>query len=166
MAKVKYNKDFPIRAEGLARQGLIDKQIYKALGISHETFYRYLKIFPEFSEALKKGKSPVDTEVENALLKRALGYEYEETTVEYKPPEGGGKQDDKTAKPVSIRKTNKQVIPDVTAQIYWLKNRRPDKWRDRHEMGIGFPAEDGTLKNELKITVIHVGPKAKEVKPQ
>jgi hypothetical protein len=156
MAKLKYDKDFPIRAEGLARQGMIDKQIYKALGISHETFYRYLKIYPEFSEALKKGKSPVDTEVENALLKRALGYEYEETMIEYKPPEGGKDEKDKTAKPVAIKKTMKQVIPDVTAQIYWLKNRRPDKWRDRHEMGIGFPTENGELKNELKITVVHV----------
>jgi len=162
MAKLKYNKDFPIRAEGLARQGLVDKQIYKNLKISHETFYRYIKIFPEFSEALKKGKSPVDTEVENALLKRALGYEYEETTVEYKPSKGGKITMDEKAVPVSIKKTKKEIIPDVTAQIYWLKNRRPDKWRDRHEMGIGFPAEDGTLKNELKITVIHVGPKAKE----
>lgn len=164
MAKRKYDKTFPTRAEGLARQGLINKQIAKHLGISEDTFYDYLKIFPEFSEALKKGKSPVDTEVENALLKRALGYEYEEVMVEYKPPKGGRKEDDKTAKPVSIKKTKKQVIPDVTAQIYWLKNRRPDKWRDRHEMGVGFPAEDGTLKNVLEIRIVPAAPKKAEKK--
>ena len=83
------------------------------------TLYEWKKKYPEISEALKKGKEVVDIQVENALLKRALGYEYVEDKVEMGP---NGKK---------VTQTIKQVIPDTTAQIFWLKNRRPDKWRDK-----------------------------------
>jgi len=65
-----------------ARDGLIDEQIAKNLGVAVSTFATYKNKFPELSEALKKGKDVVDIEVENALLKRALGYSYEEVTIE------------------------------------------------------------------------------------
>jgi predicted transcriptional regulator len=128
--KTKYSPDFPLLAEGLARSGLTDRQIAKKLGISKTAFYEYLKLHPDFADSLKKGKSPVDTEVENALLKRALGYEYEEVMTEY---DLAGKDKDQKALPAKVRKTRKEIIPDVTAQIFWLKNRRPDKWRDKHD---------------------------------
>ena len=54
------------------------------------------------------------------LLKRALGYEYTEKKIEIEA--NGGKK---------ITQTVKHMAPDTTAQIFWLKNRRPDKWRDR-----------------------------------
>jgi len=130
----KYNRDFPLMAEGLARTGLTDRQIARKLGISVSTFYQYQLDHPDFSEALKKGKSPVDTEVENALLKRALGYEYEEITTDY---DLLGQNKEQKALPAKVRKVKKEVLADVTAQIFWLKNRRPDKWRDRHD--IEFP---------------------------
>ena len=80
--------------------------------------------FSEFSEALKRGFAPVDFEVENALLKRAKGYEYEETTTEiFEMPDGTTRK--------HIKKVMRQIAPDVTAQIYWLNNRRPDRWRNR-----------------------------------
>lgn len=126
----KYDDNFPLLAQDYARQGMIDKEIATKLGISERSYYEYQKQYPQFMQAIKRGKAPVDVEVENALLKRAQGYEYEETHVEYKP----GK--DKKAKliPTAIRKIKKQVVPDVTAQIFWLKNRRPDKWRDKQEI--------------------------------
>lgn len=71
---------------------------------------------------LKKGKEVIDRQVENALLKRALGYEYKEI----KEKEEAGVITERTT-------TIKQVIPDTTAQIFWLKNRKPDKWRDKQE---------------------------------
>ena len=64
--------------------------------------------------------------MENALLKRALGYEAEETTTEIREENG--------KKTKYIKKTMRHVLPDTTAQIFWLKNRRPDKWRDKHEI--------------------------------
>lgn len=32
------------------------------------------------------------------------------------------------------KKVTKEVVPDTTAQIFWLKNRRPDKWRDKQDI--------------------------------
>lgn len=108
-----------------ARDGLTDEQIAKNLGIAYSTFKDYKNKHSAFSAALKKGKEVVDFEVENALLKRALGYKYNEITQE--PVEvGEGITMLQTTKIVT-----KQVAPDTTAQIFWLKNRKPDKWRDR-----------------------------------
>ena len=101
---------------GWARIGLTDEQIAKNCGIAACTLYEWKNKYPEIADALKKGKARADTEVENALFRRATGYEYDEITWE----DG-----------VETRRVRKHVAGDVTAQIYWLKNRRPDLWRDR-----------------------------------
>lgn len=112
-------KDKLILLEGWARDGLTDEQIAKNMGIATSTFYEWKKKEKEFSKSLKKGKEVVDFEVENALLKRALGYEYEEKTYE---------------NGILTKKVKKQVAPDTTAQIFWLKNRQVKKWRDKVEI--------------------------------
>ena len=136
MAKIKYDEDFPARAEDWARQGLRDEDIAKKLGISRETFYQYKKTYSDFSDALKKGKAPIDFEVENSLLKRARGFEYEEVHIEYKPGKKG-KDEKEELIPISIKKIKKIVIPDTTACIFWSKNRRPRRWRDKHDIDLG-----------------------------
>ena len=68
--------------EGWARDGLTDEQIAHNMGVHPSTLYDWKKRFPELSKALKKGKEVVDYQVENALLKRALGYEYTEVMTE------------------------------------------------------------------------------------
>lgn len=121
-----------MQIEGWARDGLTDKQIAHNMGISYSTLKEWLNKYSAISASLKKGKAPVDIEVENALLKRARGYEYEETTTEIVEwPDGTTRK--------HIKKTTKHVAPDTLAQIYWLKNRRPDKWRDKPtpDMGAG-----------------------------
>lgn len=120
MAKINdwLENDKLILLEGWARDGLTDEQIAKNIGIATSTFYEWKKKELEFSEALKKGKEVIDFEVENALLKRALGYEYEEETYE---------------NGILTKKVKKQVAPDTTAQIFWLKNRKPNNWKDRVE---------------------------------
>lgn len=130
MAKSKWEqvKDKLILVEGWARDGLTDEQIAKNLGIGKTTFYRMCKEHLELLEHLKKGKEIIDYEVENALLKRALGYEYIETTKEIAFNPKTGKNELQITK-----KVTKQVVPDTTAQIFWLKNRRTDKWKDRPE---------------------------------
>lgn len=92
--------------------------------------------FPAFSDAIKRGKAPVDIEVENALLKRALGFEYEEVTTEIEDVPTGKTGED--GKPIfkqrkHIKKTTKMIPPDTAAAFIWLKNRRPEKWRDKRE---------------------------------
>lgn len=130
MAKGKYEywltEEGLLLLEGWARDGLTDEQIAHNIGISRSTLYEWKDRYSDISDTLKKGKDVVDRQVENSLLKRALGYEYTETTREaVKDPETG-EIDMRITKEVT-----KQVIPDTTAQIYWLKNRRPDKWRDK-----------------------------------
>lgn len=142
MAKSKWetvkNKLFLV--ENWTRDGLTDKQIASNLGISEDTFYEYKKKHSEFSESLKRGKEIVDYEVENALLKRALGYEYKETTRESFWNEVKGIHEMKITKEVT-----KQVPPDTTAQIFWLKNRKPKEWRDKQQI-----EHSGEINNPFK----------------
>ena len=128
MAKSKWSdiKEKLILVECWARDGLTDEQISNNLGISTTTFYEYKKNYPEFSESLKRGKEIVDYEVENALLKRALGYEFEEKTYETRWDENQGR-----FREVLTKKVRKEVVPDTTAKIYWLNNRKPKQWRNK-----------------------------------
>jgi hypothetical protein len=110
-------------------EGATDDIVAKKLNIGLTTLYKIKNKYPEFKENLKRGKDTADEQVESALFRRALGYEIEETTQEIKVNADG------TAQPAIIRKTKKKVPPDVTAQIFWLKNRRPNEWRDKKEIG-------------------------------
>ncbi|MBR7189293.1 MAG: helix-turn-helix domain-containing protein [Clostridia bacterium] len=134
MATGKYQKwltpDGLMLLEGWARDGLTDEQLARKMGISCGTLYAWKNKFPEISKALKKGKEVVDVEVENALLKRALGYEYTEMMVEHSP-DG-----------VKRRETVKFIPPDVTAQIFWLKNRKPETWREKQVVEVSEEALD------------------------
>ncbi len=133
MAKGKFEewitKEGLIKIEGWARDGLTDEQIAQNMGIRRQTLYEWIKRFPVISDTLKRGKVVIDRQVENALLKRALGYEYEEVTEEsIKDPDSGEYE-------MSITKrVKKQMAPDVTAQIFWLKNRKPADWRDKRDI--------------------------------
>ena len=116
-------KDKLIQVEAWCRDGLIEAQIATNLGISVATLEVYKHDHPEFVEALKRGKEVVDIQVENKLFKRAMGYEYDEVKTVV---DDEGK--------VTVTKTIKEVVPDTTAQIYWLKNRKPREWRDKQDI--------------------------------
>ena len=108
-----------LKLEGWARDGLTDEQIAKNIGIVPSTLYAWMNRYSEISEALKRGKEVIDRQVENALLKRALGYRYDEITFE------NGQE---------VKRIRKEVQPDTTAQIFWLKNRKPVEWRDKQQI--------------------------------
>ena len=128
------------------------------MGIVSSTLYDWKKKYSEISEALKRGKEVVDRQVENALLRRALGYSYEEQEYATFPleeeeyyealethiqnfnfmnPEATDidiqleRDNFPKVKKVLIKSKTKEVVPDTTAQIFWLKNRKPDDWRDK-----------------------------------
>lgn len=119
-------EDNLIRIAAWTRNGLSEEQIAKNFGISYNTFKRAKKD-PEYGElitaALIQTKDVVDMQVENMLYKRAMGYEYDEVKEEY---ESG----------ILVKRTvtKKVVVPDTSAQIFWLKNRKPSEWRDRREV--------------------------------
>lgn len=110
-----------IQIEGWARDGLIDEQIATNVGVSYSTFRDWKKRFPALSAVLKRGKEVVDRQVENALLKTAVGYVYEEETVT------------NTGEVVTVKKYSK---PNTTAQIFWLKNRKRGQWTDKSEVEV------------------------------
>lgn len=121
-----------LRVKGWARDGLTNDQIAKNIGIHISTFCEWQNRYPEFSNAIKEGKAPVDTEVENALLKSALGY-----YVTVRKPiklkikrQLAGKG---TIEEEHIEYVEEQVYipPQVTAQLFWLKNRKPAQWREK-----------------------------------
>ena len=141
MAKGKYQEwlepDGLLKLEGWARDGLNDEQIAKNMGINVATLYKYKNLYSKINEALKRGKEVIDIEVENALYKRAIGYTYEEVKEEEMA-------DGRVRRTVTI----KEVAGDTTAQIFWLKNRKPAEWRDKQN--IEHTGKDGeTLKVEL-----------------
>ena len=119
--------------EGLAREGLSDEQIALKMGIGTSTYYRWQEEHREFREALKKGKAPVDIQVENALLKRALGYTSTETIEELTTTGQKDQNGRDIIKEKHVRKVTREIPPDVGAIVFWLKNRKPKQWRDKIE---------------------------------
>lgn len=147
------------KLEGWARDGLTDEQIAKNIGIRRPTLYAWKKEHPDIADALKKGKEVVDVEVENALLKKAIGTTTK--TTQYKMV----KIDDEVLKAKRIKYMNAykldhpkdtrqeimiaaalaiptyeripivetvhEIPPDTSAAIFWLKNRLPKKYRDQ-----------------------------------
>lgn len=122
-----------LKIEGWARDGLTDEQVAKNIGVSVSTLNNWKIKYVEILESLKRGKEVVDRQVENALLKRALGYTYEEITYE------GG---------VETKRVVKEVVPDTTAQIFWLKNRKRETWTDRQNIEISQPIDDSLKEME------------------
>jgi hypothetical protein len=124
--------------ESWCRDGDIETTICKKLGISVSVLNEYKKKYPKLVETLKNGKEVIDVEVENALLRRALGYETKETTIT---------TDNKGLK--VEKEIIKQVIPSTTAQIFWLKNRKTKEWSDRRVIETG---EDLSVNINIKGT--------------
>ena len=129
MAKGKYEQwlteDGLTTLKSWARLGLIDEDLAKNMEISTKTLYEWKNKYSKIREALTYAKAKADAIVENALYKRAIGYSYDEVTQERRKTADG-----KGYEMVVTKVITKFVVPDTTAQIYWLKNRKPDMWRD------------------------------------
>lgn len=126
-----------LRVQGWARDGLSEEQIAHNMGIVRATLAEWKKKFPSLLDAIKKGKEVVDREVENAMLKRALGYDYEEVV---QRPVVIDKETGETEMRI-VQRVNKHVAPDVTAQIFWLKNRKPEEFRDKRDVDLSGHVE-------------------------
>lgn len=120
----KYDPSFPEQARKLCLLGATDLEIADFFEVSIASLYRWKNEHPEFCEALKEAKAEADKRVEESLYQRALGYSHE--AVKIFMPAGA-------SEPVKVP-YREHYPPDTTAAIFWLKNRRPEAWRDKHEV--------------------------------
>ena len=127
----KYNPKYHVPwAKSLAMEGKTDEEIADRLGIARSTLSKWKSENKEFAEALEIGKESADAEVELSLYKWAIGYRYKEKKVIVQMDKDGNQM------PARIETVEKEIVPDVTAQIFWLKNRKPDKYRDKQDIAI------------------------------
>lgn len=133
-----YKPEFVEQARKLCQLGATDLELADFFGVTDRTIYRWQTEFPEFCQALKAGKDPADDRVERSLFHRANGYTYDAVKIMAVKGE------------VVKVPYREHVPPDTTACLFWLKNRRPDKWRDiqKHEIG-GVGAFDDLSDDQL-----------------
>lgn len=125
----KYSPDMPERAYVLCRDaGLTMPLLAKAFGVVRSTLQKWMVENPDLKDAIDRGREEFDTRiVEASCLKTAKGYTITETKTLL-----DGKGQDASM----VIKTKKHIAPNVTAQIFWLKNRNPERWRDRVDVGV------------------------------
>lgn len=138
-----WSADIPERARALCLLGLTNAELAEHFGVARETFCRWKRQHPELAEAMQGARSVADARVAASLYQRAIGYSVE--CEEVKMVAGEPQR-------VRYRKT---FPPDVTAQIFWLKNRRPDLWRDKVESAL---AGAGGSDASAHIVIEHVKP--------
>jgi hypothetical protein len=116
-----YKAEYADQAEKLCLLGATDIEIADFFEVTARTIYRWKNTFPEFCQALKAGKEKADERVERSLYQRAIGYSHEAVKI-FMPANAPA--------PV-YAPYREQFPPDTAAAIFWLKNRRPDEWRDK-----------------------------------
>lgn len=132
--------DFWLTAEGLillrakSRDSLTKNELAKKLGVAPKTLSLWEKKYPQIEEAMRQGREITDVRVENAILKKALGFETKEVK---KVVKADGAEE--------VTTVFKSVPPDVTAASVWLKNRCPERWRDKPPDGDGLAKVDKIL---------------------
>lgn len=135
-------EDGLILLQGWARDGLNQEEMAKKIGVTRETFSQWRDRFPTIADTIKKNRDICDTEVENALFKRAKGFSIN------------------VRKAIKVRNGQSEHIeyvdeeiyfaPDPVAQIFWLKNRRKDLWRNYEQQEVTI----STGPNEMHVTLI------------
>ena len=150
----KYTQEFAVQAGKLCAFGATDADLADFFDVSVRTIPRWAAEYPEFCQALKAGKSAADDRVERSLYQRALGYSHE--AVKIFMPAG-------SREPVYATYTE-HYPPDTTACIFWLKNRRPEEWREKldHEHGgnVGLNISIVRFATDAPLAVEHLEQKA------
>lgn len=140
-----YNPDtMPEQARKLCELGATDEEVADFFDVSARTIYRWKLTHEEFCQALKVGKGAADDRVERSLFQKATGHYYtEEQAFKIKKAQ--------YVEEVEVVDVEKYSPPDTTAQIFWLKNRRPNDWRDKQEVGLSGSIETTTTIDPSKL---------------
>ena len=124
----KYRGEFVQRVRALTENGAVDWEIAGVLRISLRTLYYWKAEHPDFADAMRRGQEVADDMVEAALFRRATGYNVESVKI-ITVPVGGNMGSEVREVPFV-----EHVPPDTEAAKWWLKNRRRDRWKDKHEV--------------------------------
>jgi hypothetical protein len=139
-----YNSEFhPVKAAELCLMGKTNPEIAYAFNIGVTTFKNWMRDYPEFMAAVKGGKDQADAVVVKNLYRRACGYKVQEKRV-VKNPDGTTR----------MEIVEKEIAPDPTSMIFWLRNRQSKDWREQSR----------TV--ELKGTMVHVPAPASTFSPE
>jgi hypothetical protein len=118
----KYKEEYNEQAEKLCKLGATDQELADFFEVDVSTINNWKIDYPQFFESIKKGKILADSNVAERLYQRALGFEHDSEEI-------------KVADGSVIRVPTRKIYPpDPTAAIFWLKNRQPEKWRDKQEV--------------------------------
>lgn len=128
-----YAESFAKQAEKLCVLGATDQELADFFEVDVRTVYRWKHEYPEFCQSLKAGKDIADERVERSLYQRAIGYEQDDVKIFM--PSGA---DEPVYAPFRAK-----IAPDVTAAIFWLKNRRSQEWRDGKNLD--HTSSDGSM---------------------
>lgn len=133
-----YKPEYATQAAKLCKLGATDKELADFFSTSEQTINKWKMDFPEFLESLKLGKSESDNRVEKSLYRRALGYSHDAVKIFHDKDSG-----------TIVVPYIEHYPPDTTACIFWLKNRKPNEWRDKIDIDDGINRERATKLLEL-----------------
>ena len=123
-----------------SRDGLTLETIAERIGVSEQTLWKWRKKYEIMDKALSVGREIIDYQVENALLKSALGYKTTETKTVI-----NGQPDKDGNRTVRVEKTEKEYPPNVTAIAIWLNNRKPEQWKRNRDNVLELKEEDSNI---------------------
>ena len=146
-----YRAEYAAQARKLTRLGATDKELAEFFEVSEQTINVWKKRHPEFVESLKAGKALADGEVAEKLFQRATGYEHKAVKIVADARTGAEHQVEYV----------ERYPPDTTAMIFWLKNRRPDLWRDRVDNTHSGP-NGGPIQARIGIEFVSPVPRAED----
>lgn len=146
------------RIRGWARDGLTDAHIAEQMGIHKSTLIEWKKKYSDISDSLKKGKDVADREIEEALFKKAKGFSVKITkaiklkNITYDEKSGRKISEEEY---IGYAQEDVYVPPDTTAQIFWLKNRKPAEWRDKRDDTQEVQSESAGVIEIPMVEVVH-----------
>lgn len=150
--KTLYKPELDEHAHNYCLMGALDEDLARFFGVSVATLNKWKKKYPAFGESIRIGKELADMQVAKSLYKRAIGYTYQQVVshsakISAKKTKNNScvdetfSEDDaddsrvvKVTTNEIVKVTTKEMPPDTRAQIFWLKNRQPKLWREKHEV--------------------------------
>lgn len=120
----KFNVSIQKKIKKLALRGFTDIEIAEIVDIKEQTLTNWKKRYPGFFASLKDWKNAADYDIERSLYERAKGYSHPEDKIFCNNGD------------IVVQPTIKHYPPDPTSMIFWLKNRQPEKWRDKQEIDL------------------------------